>query len=182
MAAKFLVKSASGGQFYFNLVSDEGKKLLGGEICSSKSAVFECISAVKMNAREASRYAKVVNDGKYSFTLKNASQEVIGSSDAYDDIDDRDAALSKVMHGSADAAIVEQAAVKKTKAELTKTLEARKLNRRTMRAMPGDPVMIRFGSILQQVKEDDRRLQFEYMGEAFEADIARAKAALRMIE
>ena len=183
MAAKFVVKAASDGQFFFNLVSDEGRKLLGSEMYTAKASMFIGIASVKMNAGDASRYNKhVAKDGKVYFTLKGGNQEIIGVSDMFDTEDQRDQAMSRAIHWGPEAPIVEAAAPKKTKAELIKTLEARKLNKRTMRAMPGDPVTIRFGSILQQVKEDDRRLLFEYLSEPYEADLARAKGALRMID
>jgi uncharacterized protein YegP (UPF0339 family) len=184
MASKFVVKVATDGQFFFNLVTDEGRKLLGSEMFEVKSKVFEGITSIKTNARDVNRYDKHVSkDGKAYFTLKAANHEIIGVSDTYDNEDLRDQALSKVMHSGPDAPIVEAAATKKSKAEVTKTLEARKLNKRTMRAMPGgDAVMIRFGSVLQQLKEDDRRLLFEYLGDVYETDLARAKGALRMID
>jgi uncharacterized protein YegP (UPF0339 family) len=184
MAVKFVVKVAADGQFFFNLITDEGRKLLGSEMYAAKSRVFEGITSIKANARDVNRYDKhLLKDGKAYFTLKAANHEVIGVSDTYDSEDLRDQALSKVLHGGADAPIVEVTQAKKTKAEVTKTLEARKLNKRTLRAMPGgDAVMIRFGAVLQQLKEDDRRLMFEYLGDVYETDLARAKGALRMID
>lgn len=183
MPAKFVVKAAKDGQFFFNLVSEEGRKLLASEMYTAKASVFNGIAAIKSNARDASRYDKLASkDGKVYFTLKSGNQEVIGVSEMYEDIDLRDQAMMKVMNASSDAAIVEEAVAKKTKAEVTKTIEARKLHKRTMRSISSDPVMIRFGSIIQQVKEDDRRLLFEFLGEPYEADLSRAKGALRMID
>ena len=185
MPAKFVVKAAKDGQFYFNLVSEEGKKLLASEMYAAKASVFTGIASIKSHAREASRYERLTSaDGKAFFHLKAANHEIIGVSDMYDTTDARDQALSKVMHGGPEAAIVEETAPKKasTKAEVTKTIEARKLNKRTMRPMSSEPVVIRFGSILQNVKEDDRRLLFEHLGEPYEADLSRAKGAFRMID
>jgi uncharacterized protein len=183
MAAKFVIKVSNDGQFFFNLVSDDGRKLLGSEMYTTKSGAFEGIASVRMNARDATRYDKhVLKDGKAYFTFKTGNQQIIGVSDTFDTEDLRDQALSKVIHSGGDAAILEAAAPsKKSKAEVTKTFEARKLNKRTMRVMPGAGVVIRFGAVLQELKEDERRLLFEYLGEVYEADL-RAKGAVRMIE
>jgi len=183
MAAKFVIKVSNDGQFFFNLVSDDGRKLLGSEMYATKSGAFEGIASVRMHARDATRYDKhVLKDGKAYFTFKTGDQQIIGVSDTFDTEDSRDHALSKVIHSGGDAAIVEAAQAKKGQAEVTKTFEARKLNKRTMRAMPGAHVVIRFGAVLQQLKEeDDRRLLFEYLGEMYEADL-RARGSVRMIE
>jgi uncharacterized protein YegP (UPF0339 family) len=182
MAAKFVVKASPDGQFFFHLVSDDGKKLLASDMYPVKARVFDGIASIKMYARDASRYEKHVKDGKLYFTLKAANHEVIGVSDYYENDDLRDQALSKVIHSGSDAAIVEATAPKKSRAEVTQTLEARKLNKRTMRAMPGGDAVIRFGAVVLDLKEDDRRLVFEHSGEMYEADLARAKRSLRMIE
>ncbi|HEY3742793.1 MAG TPA: YegP family protein [Bryobacteraceae bacterium] len=184
MAAKFVVKIASDGRFFFNLVTEEGRKLLGSDYYATKPNVFEGITSIRMNATDASRYRKRVStDGKAYFTFRAPNQETVFESDMYDNEDLRDQAMSKMLHSGADAPIIEATAPKKSKAEVTKTLEARKLNKRTMRVMPGDAaVTIRFGAVLHSLKEDDRRLMFEYLGDIYEADLIRAKGALRMIE
>jgi len=181
MSAKFVVKTTTDGQFFFDLVSDDGKKLLAGAKYPVKSGVFDGIASIKMYARDTTRYEKRVKDGKAYFTLKAANQDVIGVSDLYDNEDLRDQALSKVIHSSTDAAIVESAPTRKSRAEVIQTLEVRKLNKRTLQAMPGSATVIRFGSVLNDLKEDDRRLVFGYLGEMYEADLARAKAALKLI-
>jgi uncharacterized protein len=182
MAAKFVVKPGGEGQFFFNLMSEDGRKLLTSGMFPAKSSVFNGIEAVKQHAREGSRYEKVTSaEGKLYFRLCSATKDILGVSEMFENMDARDAALSKVMHGSAEASVVEEAAAKKTRAEVTKTIEAKKLNKRTLRALSPEPVVIRLGSILQQVKEDDRRLLFEYLGELYEADLARFRGAIKMV-
>lgn len=68
------------------------------------------------------------------------------------------------------------------KAELTKTIEARKLNKRTMRAISNDPITIPFGGILTNITQDDYVLRFHYLGEPYEADLIRVKSAYKAIE
>jgi uncharacterized protein len=71
---------------------------------------------------------------------------------------------------------------KRTKAEIVKSIEARKLHPRTLRAISSEPVVISFGAIIEKVQEDDRRIQFMYLGQPYETDPARAKGALRFID
>ena len=68
------------------------------------------------------------------------------------------------------------------KAELTKTIEARKLNKRTLRPVNNDPHTIPFGAIIDQMKEDRDHIQFVYMGETFESRADTLLHAIRVIE
>lgn len=68
------------------------------------------------------------------------------------------------------------------KAELTKTIEARKLNKRTMRAISNDPITIPFGAILADITQDDYVMRFNYLSEPYEADLIRVQSAYKMIE
>ena len=69
-----------------------------------------------------------------------------------------------------------------TKAELTKTIEARRLNKRTMRPISNDPCTIPFGAIIDQMKEDRDQIQFLYLGEPFESKAETILHAVRSIE
>ena len=69
-----------------------------------------------------------------------------------------------------------------SKAELTKTIEARKLNKRTMRPISGDSYTIPFGAIIDQMKEDRDQVQFMYLGEPFESKADTIIHAIRSIE
>lgn len=68
------------------------------------------------------------------------------------------------------------------KAELTKTIEARKLNKRTMRVLTHDPITIPFGGILEKIEQDDFVMRFFYLGEPYETDLLRVKGALKALE
>ncbi len=54
------------------------------------------------------------------------------------------------------------------KFELTKTIEATKLNKRTMRPLGGHPVTIPYGSKLDDVTVDRDNRRFFYLGEPYE--------------
>jgi hypothetical protein len=69
-----------------------------------------------------------------------------------------------------------------TKAELIKTIEARRLNPRTMRSISQDPVTIPFGGILDRISKDEFVIRFSYLGQPYEADLIRVKSAYKPIE
>lgn len=54
------------------------------------------------------------------------------------------------------------------KAELTKTIEARKLNKRTMRPLNTQWSTIPYGALLDRITRDGDVAQFDYLGEPYE--------------
>jgi len=54
------------------------------------------------------------------------------------------------------------------KYELQKSVEALKLNKRTMRAMGREPFIIPYGSIIENLTEDRDRRKFFYLGDPYE--------------
>jgi hypothetical protein len=54
------------------------------------------------------------------------------------------------------------------KLEVTKTIEARKLNKRSRLAMAEPPVTIPYGAILDQVVENGDYVEFTYIGDLFQ--------------
>ena len=67
------------------------------------------------------------------------------------------------------------------KAELIKSIEARKLNKRTMRSISSDPITIPFGGILDNISFDDYVMRFAYLGEPYEADLIRVQSAYKLL-
>jgi hypothetical protein len=63
------------------------------------------------------------------------------------------------------------------KLEVTKTIEARKLNKRTRLAMSEPPVTIPYGAILEDVVENRESLEFMYLGELYSANGGILRAA-----
>lgn len=68
------------------------------------------------------------------------------------------------------------------KAELTKTIEARKLNKRTMRPLGNDSVPIPYGAILDRMEYHHEHVQFFYLGEPFEAEAQTVRHAIKHLE
>lgn len=67
------------------------------------------------------------------------------------------------------------------KYELTKTIEARKLNKRTLRPV-AEYATIPFGAILENVTEEHDQQRFYYLGEPYEFPLADLKGALHKLE
>ena len=68
------------------------------------------------------------------------------------------------------------------KAELTKTIEAHKLNKRTMRPVNNDSHPIPYGAILEQMIEESGQIQFLYLGEPYEAKADTVHHAVKHLE
>ena len=64
------------------------------------------------------------------------------------------------------------------KFELTKTIEAVKLNPRTLRRLGPQKHTIPYGAILEKLTPDGNMLQFQYLGEPYEGVESEMKTAL----
>ena len=82
--AKFLLKKSSNGQFFFNLLADNGERILTSEMYKAKPSALNGIQSVKTNAPNDARFErKLSKGGKPYFVLKAANNEVIGTSEEY---------------------------------------------------------------------------------------------------
>jgi len=84
MAAKFELKKAKNGQFYFNLKAGNGQIILTSEMYKGKSSAENGIASVKKNALQDSKFdiLKTKKAQPY-FVLKAGNNEVIGKSESY---------------------------------------------------------------------------------------------------
>ena len=67
------------------------------------------------------------------------------------------------------------------KFELTKSIEAVKLNRRTLRPLSDLRHTIPYGAVLENLTADGDMQQFRYLGEPYECPQADLKTAIREI-
>jgi hypothetical protein len=67
------------------------------------------------------------------------------------------------------------------KFELTKTVEARKLHKRTLAPLSDPPVSIPFGAIIENVQNDRDVEKFYYLGEPYQSPSAEIKPAMKPI-
>ena len=66
--------------------------------------------------------------------------------------------------------------------ELTKSIEARKLNKRSGLPLPEPPATIAFGSIIENVKESRGMGRFTYLFELYESEWSKMESALHPVE
>ena len=68
------------------------------------------------------------------------------------------------------------------KFELTKTIEATRLNKRTMRPLSPEKFTIPYGAILENITEDRDRRKFFYLGEPYECFDWELSSGLRALD
>ncbi|UUY09196.1 YegP family protein [Pseudomonas sp. J452] len=84
MASKFVLKTASNGQFHFNLHAGNGEIILNSEQYKAKQSALDGIESVRKNAqREGAFEVKAAAGGKFHFVLKASNGQVIGQSQMY---------------------------------------------------------------------------------------------------
>ena len=84
MPAKFQIKSAKDGSFFFNLLAANGEVVLTSQMYATKATAKKGIASVKNNAAESGQYEQLTNRaGKHYFVLKAKNSQVIGTGQAY---------------------------------------------------------------------------------------------------
>ena len=68
------------------------------------------------------------------------------------------------------------------KFELTKSIDARKLNKRTMNSLGPQRFNIPFGAILTDLTEERGLYKFHYLGEPYEVPVQEADTAIKEIQ
>jgi hypothetical protein len=68
------------------------------------------------------------------------------------------------------------------KLEATKTIEARKLNKRTRQPLAEPPVTIPYGGILSDIEEDDSVIKFMYLGDLYQCRTEILRSASHPLE
>lgn len=103
---KFQVfKSSLNFQYYYNLKSANGEKILSGEGYTTKQSCLNGIAAVKINAPVDSRYERKNALLNYTFNLKAANGEIIGRSENYTSESGRENGISAVKRDAPTAPI-----------------------------------------------------------------------------
>ena len=109
MAAKFELKKAKDGQFYFHLRAGNGEIILSSEMYAAKASAENGIESVKKNAPDDSRYErKTTKNGQFMFNLKAANHEIIGTSESYTGAPARDNGIESVKKNAPTAALEDQ--------------------------------------------------------------------------
>jgi len=109
--AKFEIKKAKNGEFYFHLKAGNGGIILVSEMYGAKASAENGIESVKKNAPDEKRYErKETKNGQHMFNLKAANHEVIGTSESYTTIAARDNGIESVKTNAPIATIDDQTA------------------------------------------------------------------------
>lgn len=106
---KFVIKTATNGQYYFSLKASNGQTILASEMYTTKTACVNGIESVKTNASKDDRYeSKTSTSGKYYFNLKASNGQVVGTSEMYESAASRDNGIASVKTNAPDAPVTEE--------------------------------------------------------------------------
>ncbi len=96
--AKFQIRKSPNGEFYYHLrATGNNEIILRGEQYKTKSACMNGTASVRTNSTYDSRYEKLYSANRqYYFNLKAANGEVIGTSENYTTIANRDHGIQLV--------------------------------------------------------------------------------------
>ncbi|QKE65381.1 YegP family protein [Aquipseudomonas campi] len=106
MASKFVLKTASNGQFHFNLHAGNGESILNSEQYKAKQSALDGIESVRKNAqREGAFEIKAAAGGKFHFVLKASNGQVVGQSQMYASEAGAEAGCESVKRSAPDASL-----------------------------------------------------------------------------
>jgi uncharacterized protein YegP (UPF0339 family) len=94
-------------QIQFKLIDSGGSVVVASSGYPNKDACFKAIRSIKENARVEQRYEKRTLEGKFFFTFKAASHEVLAKCGPFDTEAARDQALA-VIRSSVEAAVMDK--------------------------------------------------------------------------
>jgi len=111
MAAKFEIKKATSGQFYFNLRAGNNEVILTSQQYKELASAKTGIDSVKANVGDDGKYErKTATDGQQFFVLKAANGETIGKSEMYKTAAAMEKGIASVKANAPGAAVQEPAA------------------------------------------------------------------------
>ncbi|KVH55077.1 YegP family protein [Burkholderia cepacia] len=109
MAAKFVIKKASDGQFLFHLKAANGEIILRSELYKTKASAENGVASVRKNAPDDARYErKTATNGQFMFNLKAGNHEIIGTSELYKAEASRENGIASVKQNAPDAPLDDQ--------------------------------------------------------------------------
>lgn len=109
MNARFLISRSTDEQFYFNLLSGSGERILTSERYDARQSVDTGIASVKLNAPVDQQYHRRTDaQGMPYFVLKAKNGEIIGKSESYSSTAAMERGIHSVM-SNAPLATIEEA-------------------------------------------------------------------------
>lgn len=110
MAASFEITRNDKGEYYFKLVTAEGKTLLRSEGYTAKASAKNGIESVRKNAKAAGRLAvQTAKDGRPYLNLKAANGQIVATSPMFADQAACDAAVAQIHKDVAKAKVSDNA-------------------------------------------------------------------------
>ncbi len=111
MTGLYELSKTSDGQFRFVLKVGDNDVVLTSETYRSKDSASKGIASVQANCGTDARFErKHSSNGKEFFNLKAANGEVIGTSQMYPSVHDRDAGIAAVKSNGASKTVKDLAA------------------------------------------------------------------------
>lgn len=113
MAAKYVLKKASNGEYMFHLKAGNGEVILTSERYVSKAGAENGIAAVRRNSPYDARYDRrtSVRNEPY-FVLKAENGEIIGKSEMYSSTTARENGIAAVKSAAPTATVDDQTAAR----------------------------------------------------------------------
>ena len=109
-AGKFEITKAKDGDYHFHLKAANGQIILTSQMYKEKSSARGEIEAVKKNASVDRRYEREeAHNGEHMFNLKAGNHQVIGTSQMYKSIEDREEGIASVRENAPEATVHNEA-------------------------------------------------------------------------
>ena len=109
MAGKYVLKSAAGGQFMFNLHAGNNQVILTSELYKEKTSALNGIKSCQENSQKDERFErKVAKDDSPYFVLKASNGQTIGKSEMYSGTSAMENGIASVKTNGATAVIDEK--------------------------------------------------------------------------
>ena len=106
---KFIINKSISNEYQFNLLNSNEQVILTSEGFTSKDNCIAGIRSVKNNATFDSRYErKIANNGEFYFNLKGGNELIIGTSEMYTSIYQRENGIGSVKKYVLEADIVDE--------------------------------------------------------------------------
>jgi uncharacterized protein YegP (UPF0339 family) len=106
--SKFVISKRTNDEYQFNLKAQNGQVILTSQGYTTKASCENGIESVRINAADDKNFDrnKSSNDKDY-FNLKAANNQIIGTSEMYENTSGMETGIASVMKNAPDATIEE---------------------------------------------------------------------------
>lgn len=106
MAATFKLQKSKDEKFFFNLLAENGERILTSETYNAKESALKGIESVRKNSQSDSEFKRKMSAaGKHFFVLAAANGETIGKSEEYSSKEAMENGVVAVKKVAVDAAV-----------------------------------------------------------------------------